>query len=131
MSTVPEIVAVHHVTLTVTDLEASLPWYREVLGFETVGRQETAALRKAKAVRGTEVVTFVEHADALVGRFDPRRVGLDHLAFAVADDAALGEWIEHLDAVGVEHSPRTPAATGTMITFTDPDGIALELYTLS
>lgn len=130
MSTVPEIVAVHHVTLTVTDLEASLPWYREVLGFETVGRQDTGTLRKAKAVRGTQVVTFVEHADAVTGRFDPRRVGLDHLAFAVTDDA-LGQWIEHLDAFGVEHSPRTPAATGTMITFTDPDGIALELYTLS
>jgi catechol-2,3-dioxygenase len=38
-------------------------------------------------------------------RFDPRRTGLDHVGFQVPSRAALNDWLDHFEALGVEHSP--------------------------
>jgi hypothetical protein len=38
------------------------------------------------------------------GLFDERRIGLDHLAFRVADRHELQRWATHLEAKGVTHS---------------------------
>jgi hypothetical protein len=37
-------------------------------------------------------------------RFDPARVGLDHVGFGCADADAVAAWRDHLDAAGIEHS---------------------------
>jgi len=61
--------------------------------------------------------------------FDERRTGLDHLSFKVADYDALLAWQKRLSALGVQHSPIAEAARGGLvISFRDPDGIALELF---
>jgi catechol 2,3-dioxygenase-like lactoylglutathione lyase family enzyme len=65
-------------------------------------------------------------------RFDPFRLGLDHLALAIADAGELEGLREQLDAAevpnhGIERDPVTGAA---YISFYDPDGIAWELYTM-
>jgi hypothetical protein len=41
-------------------------------------------------------------------RFDPRRTGLDHLAFAAADRAELEEWQAHFERLCIDHTPRQP-----------------------
>lgn len=63
-------------------------------------------------------------------RFDPFRVGLDHLALAVDNAESLYELKRQLDAAGVRNNGvEDDAATGaTYIAFYDPDGIAWELY---
>jgi glyoxylase I family protein len=47
-------------------------------------------------------------------RFSEFRVGLDHVAFGVADRAELEKWSSRLDELGIAHGPieeRTTAPT--------------------
>jgi catechol 2,3-dioxygenase-like lactoylglutathione lyase family enzyme len=62
-------------------------------------------------------------------RFDPFRVGLDHISFSVPRRADLDAAVQLLDERGVEHGPiRQLASFGlSFLAFFDPDGIALEL----
>ncbi|MCD9625691.1 VOC family protein [Rhabdothermincola sp. EGI L10124] len=61
--------------------------------------------------------------------FDPTRTGLDHLCFQVVSVEALGEWAVHLEDQGVTHSGvrPMPGMPISLLSFTDPDGIQLEL----
>jgi glyoxylase I family protein len=63
-------------------------------------------------------------------RFDPFRVGLDHVSFAVDSVEVLERTQRDLDAAGVPndglHDEDVLSAKG--LVFYDPDGIALELY---
>jgi catechol 2,3-dioxygenase-like lactoylglutathione lyase family enzyme len=98
----------HHLGLTVRDADASAAWYVEVLGFHRVGEFESPD--------GTRRKVFLRH-DGLPVRlgltqrrhgsqdvFDETRVGLDHLAFAVADRATL-------DGGGSDQLPHERPAT--------------------
>lgn len=132
MSTTPAFDGFHHVSLTVADLDRSLAWYAEVLGFEEMRRVTVDVLEKALMTRDGLIVTFVAHGElAKPGPFDERQCGLDHLSFALPDRAALDAWVAHLDAHGVERGEITQAMLGTMVAFRDPDNIALEFYTRS
>lgn len=73
------------------------------------------------------VVGLIEHPDAIEGRFDERRIGLDHLAFHVPEQADLVDWVDHLDRLAVEHSGITQTHYEDAVTLRDPDGIQLEL----
>lgn len=130
--TIPDIIGYHHVTLTVSNLDNALAWYGDILGFEVLGKAEIDGLNKSIARRGNLVLTFVDHGTyAEKGDFTERRVGLDHLAFALANHDALEQWISYLDDKGITHSDivKSPVG-GELITFRDPDNIALEFYTI-
>ncbi len=73
------------------------------------------------------VSAFTQHSQQETAGFSARRPGLDHVSFGVADRAALEEWVAHLDALGIEHSPIQDNQQPRGVTFNDPDGIALEL----
>ncbi|MGW0036616.1 VOC family protein [Gordonia sp. NPDC003376] len=125
----------HHLTLSVSDLDASLDWYARVLGFRVVGRAEVDGMRKALMRRPDAFsLSFVEHdrdpGDSAGDRFDERRIGLDHVSFAVPGPDALHGWIAVLDRHDVPHSPIAAATWGSVVSFRDPDNIALEFYTL-
>ncbi len=64
-------------------------------------------------------------------REDPRRAaalaGYDPVAFAVDDDAAIGAWVTHLSALGIENSGSVQGAMGSVVGFADPDGIQVVL----
>jgi glyoxylase I family protein len=64
------------------------------------------------------------------GPFTPLRTGLDHLSFAVADDAALKAWSWYLDEISIAHDPIDDRGSVVSMTLKDPDGIALEFYLL-
>jgi glyoxylase I family protein len=57
-----------------------------------------------------------------------RRVGLDHLAFRVADADELQCWAAHFDAMGVTHTGIINTGYGPTLVFRDPDNMQLELY---
>lgn len=130
MSGTPSISGIHHVTLAVSDLDRSVAWYSEVLGFSEIRRLEVGGLQKALLVRDGLLVTFVDHGDlAEPGAFNERRCGLDHLSFAVPDRPTLEDWALRLDTFNVRRGEVTPATVGDMVAFRDPDNIALEFYT--
>jgi len=131
----PPLTGVHHIELTVRDLERSLRWYLDTLGLSEARRLEREG-RRIVMLRRTDSPTFpvlalVEHPSGADSHFDERRIGLDHLAFAVADAAAVDAWAEHLDRLGVERSEvKDGALSGSrLVVFRDPDGVQLECYT--
>ena len=60
--------------------------------------------------------------------FDERRVGLDHIAFGVANRDELVQWAARLDSLGIAHGDIKDAGYGSGLSFRDPDNIALELF---
>ena len=128
----PPITGLHHVSLTVSDVDRSITWYQDVCGFRLRRRHSSYNLKKALLAHecGIQVVLNGHGTDAISGRFSEFRCGLDHLALAVPDLRALERWLAHLDAAGVEHSGIAVGSTGHLIAFRDPDGIALEFYTV-
>lgn len=84
-------------------------------------------------VLGTQDPSFSigldHHPDNRGEAFDETRTGLDHFCFSVASVDGLRAWAEHLDRQGVEHSGvyAFPGLPISLITFSDPDGIQLEL----
>ncbi len=119
-----------HLALRVTDLARAKRFYAETLGFPIVQEFADIVLVNAHGVllgmRGGNPAT------APGDRFDPFRVGLEHIALAVADPAALEGLRQQLDAAGVRNNgvEDDPTTGGRYISFYAPDGIAWELYFL-
>jgi glyoxylase I family protein len=124
-----EIQGLQHVALTVTNLDLSVRWYCDVLGVEVAFREDDEDRHAAVLgfPSGRPVLGLVQH-DAGEDRFDPTRVGLDHLAFKVTSRDALAAWEVRLTELGVEHSPAIDVPPGAILNLKDPDGVALALF---
>ncbi len=66
-------------------------------------------------------------------RFNPDRVGLDHLSFSVASRGDLEQAVRLFDERGVAHGEitRLPTFGIDVLSFKDPDGVQLELTALA
>lgn len=144
--------AVHHLALTVTDVDRSVPWYERVLDLEEVTRREDerTGLRKVVlcapgGLTAGVALVLVQHADPArpgpplgehrgsrrTAGFDERRTGLDHVAFTVGTRAELQQWEQRLSDYGVTYTPAAPSRTmpgSEVVVFRDPDGIQLEVW---
>ena len=67
----------------------------------------------------------------VAGSFDERRVGLDHLALAVADVATLQRWERRLTELDVPHSAITTSDAGNHLNLRAPDNFPIELFVLT
>jgi glyoxylase I family protein len=130
---------IHHLRLTVTDLERSRQFYTGLLGFdvavESPPDDDPAAAETFKVlfggivmIRGALLMGLRPMA-AAGDRFDADRVGLDHLSFSVDSRADLERAAELLDEAGVTHGQITslPSFGIDVLSFADPDGVQLEL----
>lgn len=125
----PRFPAITHVALTVTDLERSVPWYQQLFDAEPVLDEDTGPFRHVVWSLGDTLVGLHQFPEGTTdASFDERRPGLDHLAFACSDRAALSEWEEQLDKLGIDHGGIIDAGYGSGLSFRDPDGIALEFF---
>lgn len=129
----PSVTGIAHVELSVTDLDVSSRWYCDLLGARETFRasDELENLEACAIVVPAEpriVLAFTRHNGGDHGRSTPKRTGLDHLSFAVANPAALEGWARRLDELDIEHSPIRDYGYANAITFSDPDGIALEFF---
>ncbi|MBM6399044.1 VOC family protein [Phycicoccus sonneratiae] len=121
----PEFSGLNHVSLSVTDLDASQRFYTEVLGFRRI--LDVGYARICIHQRTRFVLALVHHAEGTGGRFSELATGLDHLGLAARDRDEVVEWEARLEAAGVPHSPIQDMPLGYHLNFRDPDGIALEL----
>ena len=118
---------VGHIALTVTDLQRSRGWYERVLGWSVVAEGDGNGVRFAVGSVPDGLLIGLREYDGADGvRFDPLRVGLDHLAFAVAAQE-LEDWEQRLTEFAVPHDAVQDTPFGLVLNFKDPDGIALEL----
>ena len=117
---------VHHLRLTVTDIQRSREFYTSLLGFEVVA--ESPPPGGVGMVRGDLMMGLRPMAPD-GDRFDPDRVGLDHLSFTVASRADLEQAVRLFDERGVTHGSitRLSSVGFDILSFEDPDGIQLEL----
>jgi glyoxylase I family protein len=130
---------IHHLRLTVTDIERSRAFYTGLLGFDVAVESPPAGDSSAEdaykilfggivMVRGSLLMGLRPVAPA-GDRFDDDRVGLDHLSFDVPSRADLDQAVTLLDENGVPHGEITalPSFGIYVLPFRDPDNIQLEL----
>jgi glyoxylase I family protein len=133
---------VHHLRITVTDLERSRAFYTELLGFQIAMDTPLPAddphhdltvdiLQGGIVMANGDLLMGLRPVDAerAHDRFDPFRCGLDHLSFGVAGRDDLEAAVRAFEERGVEHGGITdlPPFGISVLPFKDPDGIALEL----
>jgi len=116
----------HHTRYRVTDLDASVKFYKEVLGLEEV--------RRSKSPRGSELVFLkAPQSEGLIeicfypnsGKVEVQE-DLTHLGFEVD---SLEEFGKHIASLGIEFSDGpTMKETGGGFAFVDaPEGYEVEL----
>lgn len=131
----------HHIRFTVTDVERSMKFYTELLGLQVAAAEAPPEGHEhhdelVETLQGGVVLT---NGSMLIGlrpvdgnrgedRFDPFRVGLDHVSFAVETRADLDAMVGELDSLGIDHGPVRELQSFQLafLSFFDPDGIALE-----
>jgi glyoxylase I family protein len=130
---------IHHLRLTVTDVQRSREFYTGLLGFQVAVESppsgDPAEAETFKVLFGGVVMA---RGNLILGlrpmapagdRFDPDRVGLDHLSFGVAGREDLEQAVRLFDEHGVTHGEITPLPSFAIdvLSFEDPDGMQLEL----
>jgi catechol 2,3-dioxygenase len=113
------------VELQVSQLSRSLAYYRDVIGLSVVTvsgshavlgcHGETTALVVLREVSGTRAVA------------PGSRLGLYHVAILLPDRGALGRFITHLAAVGVQVGA-SDHLVSEAVYLQDPDGLGIEVY---
>jgi len=122
--------AVHHLRLTVSDVERSRAFYAEVLGFQQV-MDLPSGVFLTNGVIGLGIGPSPDPGRAPADdRFDESRIGLDHLSFQVASRDALVGAAQLLDERDIPRGEITDLGDALglyILAFRDPDNIQLEL----
>lgn len=124
-------IAPGHIGLSVTSLDRSLAFYREVLELEVI--QTSADPERQYAFLGAGGRLFLTLWQQSTNQFEPRRAGLHHLAFELPNFEAVQAIEARLRARGVRPHydgvvPHREGGESAALFFTDPDGIRLEVY---
>jgi lactoylglutathione lyase len=140
----------HHLGLTVTDIERSIVFYRDLLGMTLVRRRpridndyvssqtgypgvilSVASFKVTPdSAQSLELVQYMNHAGA-AAEIATNRAGTSHLCLTVSD---LHACYADLQSKGVlfKSTPVTitagPNEGGLVVYFLDPDGFTLELF---
>ena len=124
--------SIHHLRLTVSDVDRSRAFYTEVVGFEFVMDLPSGVFLSNGAV-GLGIGPSPAPDRAPAGdRFDEARVGLDHLSFRVESRGELERTAGLLDERGVPRGEVTDLGDAFglyVLAFRDPDNVQLELTT--
>src|SRR5579859_705935 len=101
----------HHLTIRTTDLARAKRFYVDTMGFEVVRERDGALILNAHGT--TFGVLGAAPQTASQDRFDPFRVGLDHLALAVETPrrwtGSNSNWTLPVFATTVCRTTRAPA----------------------
>ena len=141
-----KILSTNHTSFTVSDLEWSLSFFRDILGFEVTSKapRDPRAIQHITGVEEAEVlIAYVRapgHSVELIQYLRPDRrakpqsrpcdVGFAHLAFDVDNvDAAVIAAEEYgVRPIAVPYVTNAgPNAGGKVVYLRDPDGITIEL----
>ena len=105
----PQLAGVHHLGVSVTNLERSIRFYCDVLGADLWrepydGDRSSFSGRMALVSLGGLGLDLFEHRRNEGDGFDAARTGLDHFALGTQSVEELQGWANWLDACAVPHS---------------------------
>lgn len=136
----PAVSALHHVAITVSDVEASASWYERVLGLQRLPAPfpHHGEVSPGYAVLlvdpvGGWAIGVHHHEGHRSEAADETRTGLDHVGLSVPERADLDAWVARFDALGVSHAgitDKTDPIPYAALVFRDPDNVQLELVHL-
>lgn len=130
----------HHVALTVSDLDASVAWYEAVFGVHfLMDVPHEGGVGKILTDDQWQLVFALHRHDGNdQAPFDERRNGLDHVGLSVTTRTDLEQWQAHLESNGVvrtahadkplTQSPIADEPYASVLVFRDPDNIQLEMF---
>ena len=130
----------HHLALTVRDLDASVEWYGRVFGVRhALDVPHAGGVGRLLIDDAWQLMIVLHRHDASTGEmFRETRTGLDHIGLVLPSRQDLLAWQSHLEAHGVARaetadrpltqSPIVDESYGSVLVFRDPDNIQLELF---
>jgi catechol 2,3-dioxygenase len=119
-------VRVGHIHLKVSDIERSLAFWRDVLGFEVMQRRPGAVFLSAGGYHHHVALNTWESAG---GPPPPRgTTGLYHVALVYPSRAALGRALARVLEAGVNLTGASDHGVSIALYLDDPDGNGVELY---
>jgi glyoxylase I family protein len=125
---------IHHVALTVTDLDRSLAFYTGPMGFRPgrwlrgPGTPTEIVFVEVPGGGRLELFRYAAGAQPAPPRTDNRTLGWNHLAFGVGDIDAEVARLKGL-GIGFRSEPGPRDGPGIRVAFfADPDGNTLELF---
>jgi catechol 2,3-dioxygenase-like lactoylglutathione lyase family enzyme len=137
---------IHHIGVATHDMDATMAFYQEVLGFPAV-ICETITLKEGGAIRhaffdtgGGELIAFMEpndvaglnaDFDASINRGLGTGEGMYHFAFRVDDETELEDKRRDLEAKGVKVRGVVDHGWCKSIYFRDPNFLQLEFCCLT
>lgn len=117
-----------HVVFYVKDLERSLGFYRDLLGFKEVGRIFNGAAAALTSGRTHHELLLIQVGDA-PGPPNGRRRGLYHIGIKVGDTLdELREAKQELEQVGIAIDGMSDHTVSQSLYLKDPDGNEVEVY---
>ncbi|MFN2137153.1 MAG: VOC family protein [Candidatus Promineifilaceae bacterium] len=130
MPAAPVTKGLHHITLTVTDLQRSIAFYTTHLGFEVIIEFEPSRALITNGVTLMALGLPFDPARAIsADSFNENRVGLDHVSFVLENLQAMEQAAAYFDEVAVERGEIRDLGEAFAIyvmAFRDPDNIQLE-----
>jgi lactoylglutathione lyase len=129
-----ELIQTGHVGLNVSDIARSTDFYRRVFDLQIVGESDQDGRRYVFLGDGQRLLLTLWQQST--GRFDKGRPGLHHLSFQVGAIDQVREFESRLKELQVPliYDGIVPHGEGSAsggIFFEDPDGIRLEVYSLT
>lgn len=117
-----------HVVFYVKDLDRSLEFYRDLLGFNEVGRIFNGTAAALTSGRTHHELLLIQVGDAPGPQRGPRR-GLYHIGIKVGDSLdELRQAKGELERVGIEIDGMSDHTVSQSLYLKDPDGNEVELY---
>lgn len=117
-----------HVVFYVKDLERSLAFYRDLLGFQEVGRIFDGKAAALTSGRTHHELLLIEVGDA-PGPSEGRRRGLYHIGIKVGDSLeALRAAKRELEQASIKIQGLSDHTVSQSLYLQDPDGNEVELY---
>lgn len=117
-------VFVNHVTIKVQELKRSIPFYKNIVGFQVLEQSETKAVLTAN---GTTPLLTLEKRGEVVPKL-PRTTGLYHFAILLPNRKELGKFINHLTEQRFQITGAANHEISEALYFNDPEGNGIEVY---
>ncbi len=116
---------IHHIKLTVSDLQNSIKFYHKLPGFKIVAEYPNFVM----FYTGSFYLGLTDHKGQIKEKqFSEFNVGMDHVSFQVNSKEDLNNAIEFFDRENIPHGEIKKLSNNLyVLVFRDPDNIQLEL----